>query len=161
MWRKCLLGISLFAFALSLSSASAQQEPLLGVWITRVPTQTGIDGQGWVEYFGNGTFFRMSLMPRSITGAPASCQIAGGRWRAQHGGQMRTLSYVVDNYEPHLCGQAPLGGTICEPPPSDFGRDTTVQFSFNGPNNITSMDGTQWTRAPAMPPVPPYCHDGR
>jgi hypothetical protein len=154
--------VALLLIILPPSSVLAQANALVGVWITRMPTATGVDAQGWLNFFPNGTFVRVTWTPRYGT-APAACQIANGRWSATPTEGRLNIRYTIDDYEPKQCLNVP--GTAmraCEPPPADWHSEISVQAVFYGLNALRMYveDGGQYdyARAPAMPPVPPECY---
>lgn len=144
----------------------AQQNVLIGVWIARVPAPTGIGGQAYVQFFPNGIFNRMILVPRGFGGAPAACQIGNGRWIAGASGQSLIVHYIVDDYEPKQCLQVPGSPMVaCEPPPPDFRKEIAVRMEFQNYNAMAQYnnDGSIifYTRALGFPPISAYCRDAR
>ena len=159
--------VALAALTFCFSPARGQQiDPLIGIWLTKVATLTGIDAQAWVWLRGDGTFDRMILTPQ-YGQAPAACQIATGTWRSPPGGEARTVTYMITDYQPKLCLTAPVAGNpvVCEPPPPEFQHETTISLTFEGRDALTQADPSgmfaRYMREPMMPPDSPYCHDQR
>jgi len=144
--------------------AAAQQAQLPGVWSTNLSIANGAGAQGWVQFSGDGTLQRLTLLPRPAEDGPTACQIATGRWSAAPSGHALIVTYTIEDYQPKQCLRTPGTPFVgCEPPPHDYQKTMQVRMVFAGPAALTqySHDGSVFvfTRTDTLPEIPRECYD--
>lgn len=114
------------------ATVGAQQNPLLGIWSTRIVDSYGrVQGVAYVAFSASGVVYR-KLFPRSVGTGGAIFQ-EWGVYRFVSG--RPAIQVLIQRYAPRQCGFG-----LCEAYMPYVGRWVVSYFQLQGPNSVAFQD---------------------